>query len=175
MSKGAYKMEKTETPGVYRRGGRFVVVWVEDGRQHKRFFASYEDACAFKRDWCLPKGQRRVPPSVVLAGTPPTGYVYFVQFGDGPVKIGWATNPAKRLASLATANAGEASLRALIPGPRSVEQGLHVRYRRWRLRGEFFSAEVLAALTSDLCNGQSVEHSEARYPPQMTATGETQI
>ena len=31
----AARMEKTKTPGVFRRGGRYVVVWVHNGRQHK--------------------------------------------------------------------------------------------------------------------------------------------
>jgi len=31
----AARMEKTKTPCVFRRGGRYVVVWVHNGRQHK--------------------------------------------------------------------------------------------------------------------------------------------
>jgi hypothetical protein len=31
------KMERTRTPGVYKRGDRYVVVWRHRGRQHKEF------------------------------------------------------------------------------------------------------------------------------------------
>jgi integrase len=32
----AAKMEKTATPGIYRRGGRYIVVWQHRGKQHKK-------------------------------------------------------------------------------------------------------------------------------------------
>jgi integrase len=38
------KMTKTRTPGVYKRGDRYVVVWRHKGRQHKAFFRTYEQA-----------------------------------------------------------------------------------------------------------------------------------
>ena len=37
-------MERTRTPGIYKRGGRYVVVWRHRGRQHKSFHRSYEEA-----------------------------------------------------------------------------------------------------------------------------------
>jgi integrase len=40
----APKMEKTRTPGIYRRGSRFVVVWVHRGKQYKQFFATMAEA-----------------------------------------------------------------------------------------------------------------------------------
>lgn len=40
----APKMEKTRTPGIYRRGGRYVVVWRHRGKQHKSFHRTYDEA-----------------------------------------------------------------------------------------------------------------------------------
>jgi integrase len=40
----AAKLEKTRTPGVYKRGNRYVVVWRHRGKQHKSFHRTYEEA-----------------------------------------------------------------------------------------------------------------------------------
>jgi integrase len=37
-------MEKTRTPGIYKRGNRYVVVWRHRGKQHKSFHRTYEEA-----------------------------------------------------------------------------------------------------------------------------------
>jgi integrase len=37
-------MEATKTPGVYRRGGRYVVVWQHRGKQRKSFHRTYAEA-----------------------------------------------------------------------------------------------------------------------------------
>jgi hypothetical protein len=37
-------MERTRTPGIYRRGNRYVVVWRHRGRQHKSFHRTYAEA-----------------------------------------------------------------------------------------------------------------------------------
>lgn len=42
-------LEKTKTPGVYKRGNRFVVVWRHRGKQHKSFHPTYEQAREAKR------------------------------------------------------------------------------------------------------------------------------
>jgi hypothetical protein len=38
------KMERTRHPGIYRRGGRYVVVWRHRGRQHKSFHRTMAQA-----------------------------------------------------------------------------------------------------------------------------------
>ena len=38
------RLVKTKTPGIYRRGGRYVVVWKHRGRQHKQSFRTYSEA-----------------------------------------------------------------------------------------------------------------------------------
>lgn len=40
----AAKMERTRTPGIYKRGSRYVVVWTHRGRQHKQSYATYGEA-----------------------------------------------------------------------------------------------------------------------------------
>ena len=38
------KMEKSRTPGIYKRGSRYVVTWRHRGKQHKSFHRTYEEA-----------------------------------------------------------------------------------------------------------------------------------
>ncbi len=40
----AVTMEKTKTPGVYKRGGRYVATWRHRGKQHKSFHGTYAEA-----------------------------------------------------------------------------------------------------------------------------------
>ena len=40
----AAKMEKTSTPGIYRRGSKYVVVWEYRGKQHKSSHATMAEA-----------------------------------------------------------------------------------------------------------------------------------
>ena len=37
-------MERTSTPGIYKRGSRYVVVWQHRGRQHKSFHRTLSEA-----------------------------------------------------------------------------------------------------------------------------------
>ena len=44
------KLEKTQTPGIYRRGGRYVVVFRDpQGRQRKRFARTLAEARGSRR------------------------------------------------------------------------------------------------------------------------------
>ena len=38
------KMERTSTPGIYKRGGRYVIVWQRRGRQHKSYHRTITEA-----------------------------------------------------------------------------------------------------------------------------------
>jgi hypothetical protein len=42
----AAKLDKTRTPGVYRRGKSYVVVYRHRGHQRKRFARTYDEARA---------------------------------------------------------------------------------------------------------------------------------
>jgi hypothetical protein len=70
-----------------------------------------------------------------------SGWVYLVRVGGAgrPVKIGWtASNPAKRVASLQTANSGKVRLIALRRGGIQIEKDLHFVFGSFRIRGEWF-------------------------------------
>lgn len=75
------------------------------------------------------------------------GYVYFIQAGEGPVKIGWALDPKKRLAELQTGCPSELRLIGTWPGDRELEKSAHQHFAEHRLRGEWFrpTRDVLAA------------------------------
>lgn len=40
----AAPLVKTKTPGIYKRGDRYVVVWRHRGQQHKSFHRTYAEA-----------------------------------------------------------------------------------------------------------------------------------
>jgi hypothetical protein len=70
--------------------------------------------------------------------------VYFVQSGDvGPVKIGIARDPLARLGELQTGNPEQLHIRHVLPGDRTMESGLHHRFREARIRGEWFGLAYL--------------------------------
>ena len=43
------KLEKTKTPGVFKRGDSYIVRWKFRGQSHKQFFPTYAEAREFKR------------------------------------------------------------------------------------------------------------------------------
>jgi hypothetical protein len=72
--------------------------------------------------------------------------VYFIRSGeDGPVKIGFARDPLKRLATLQTAHHAPLKIIRLIRGDKTTERNYHIRYVRLALLGEWFEfdAEML--------------------------------
>lgn len=69
------------------------------------------------------------------------GFVYVLASCDnphGPVKIGWAVDPVKRMFTLQTGNPHEVKLVEVIPGSRRSEAALHAKLRKERVRGEWF-------------------------------------
>jgi hypothetical protein len=69
-----------------------------------------------------------------------TMFVYFIQEGtDGPLKIGEAVNPVKRLEQMQTGNPRHLRVAAVILAGRSTEWQLHGywRHKAW-IRGEWF-------------------------------------
>lgn len=89
-----------------------------------------------------------------------SNFVYFVQQGEsGPVKIGLANDPLRRMAELQTGNPEELSLRHVVPGKRADEAKLHHRFREARIRGEWFG---LAYLEVILIYGEGLATSHIR-------------
>lgn len=72
-----------------------------------------------------------------------SGYVYFIQAGDGgPIKIGFAQDPQARLRELSTGSPARLSLlRAVSASGIHQEQMLHRQFGDLRLKGEWFRAE----------------------------------
>lgn len=78
---------------------------------------------------------------------PRKGQIYFIQQGDnGPIKIGYSTNPEKRLQTLNTASPYPLKLLHTIQGGKNLEKELHARFADTQLDGEWFedSEELLA-------------------------------
>lgn len=71
------------------------------------------------------------------AGT--NGWVYFVQQGDdGPIKIGFARDIAKRLEALQIGNAHELHVRLALRGTQKDEHAYHSDFDYAHIRGEWF-------------------------------------
>lgn len=92
--------------------------------------------------------------------------IYFISAGpDGPIKIGYASNPKKRLASLQTAHHQELTLLRVIPGNTTAEGILHRRFKKDRLKGEWFkpSEDVLGFINSEGAWGEFVAENEGNW------------
>ena len=56
-------METTWTPGIFKRGSRYVVVWRHRGRQHKETFRTLEEAREAQGERRRLDGRRGRPPA----------------------------------------------------------------------------------------------------------------
>lgn len=121
-------------------------------RQRERVAADVRDRAMrhFLRDNPMPE-HPEVDPDQRLAYwreqlREPT-FVYFIQVGDqGPVKIGRATDPERRIAALQTGSPEDLHLRDVIPGAAPLEAAMHQRFAPARIRGEWFGAEYLPVI-----------------------------
>jgi hypothetical protein len=65
--------------------------------------------------------------------------VYFIQSGDnGPIKIGISHNPKSRLTELQTAHHDKLRILKVVDGDERREGGLHSKFEKYRLNGEWF-------------------------------------
>jgi DNA-binding transcriptional regulator YiaG len=80
-----------------------------------------------------------------------TGYVYAIRSGEA-VKIGWATDPARRLSELNVGSPVSHELLGVVPATKAQERELHLLLKPWRVRGEWFdgSAKPVVAFISML-------------------------
>jgi Meiotically up-regulated gene 113 len=68
------------------------------------------------------------------------GLVYIVQGNDaGPCKIGFTTNPERRLKTLRNATFSDLRVVRLLDGDRTTERWLHQRFSHQRINGEWFA------------------------------------
>lgn len=69
-----------------------------------------------------------------------TGFVYAIVAGSR-VKIGWSTNPRRRVQGLKTGSAGHCNLVGFVPGTKAQEAELHALLSPWRVRREWFRVD----------------------------------
>lgn len=94
----------------------------------------------------------------------PRRFVYFIQAGGGPIKIGTAINPTSRLDALQTAHPDELRLIGVVPAERFSERELHARFADSRRRGEWFApSDALRVFISRECS----EHQDCISPPAL--------
>lgn len=68
------------------------------------------------------------------------GYVYFIKpIGlDGPIKIGWAVDPERRLRDMATGSPFPLEIIGVVRGEMSDERALHRHFDAFRYHREWF-------------------------------------
>jgi len=70
--------------------------------------------------------------------------IYFIQAGDnGAVKIGFAKDVKKRFRELQTGNHETLKLLKEIAGEEELEQELHLLVKRYHVRGEWYTPDVM--------------------------------
>lgn len=67
-------------------------------------------------------------------------FVYLAEREDGAIKIGWSSDPMRRVFELRRYMRSAVQLVALFPGDKRVENALHERFRKQRIEGEWYSA-----------------------------------
>lgn len=76
--------------------------------------------------------------------------VYFIRAGEhGPVKIGVAADPARRMVNLQTSNSSPLQIIRLLDGHRADERRIHDLFADRRLAGEWFAFDP-SMLEADL-------------------------
>lgn len=77
------------------------------------------------------------------------GYAYFIGPENGPIKIGYSSDPSERLYRLQTAHVERLYLWAEAPGGKLKEREYHQRFASQRAAGEWFTRcpEIEAEIT----------------------------
>lgn len=84
---------------------------------------------------------KKIGKALQVADESVQSWTYFIQAGaDGPIKIGKADNPEKRVAELQTGSPDVLRLIGKLKG--DCEKDLHARFHKLHLRGEWFSPDV---------------------------------
>lgn len=93
----------------------------------------------------------------------PDGFVYFMQALDGgPIKIGWAKEPDKRLVLIQCGNPRELRICRTHPGTIQDELGLHRIFGEVRIRGEWFRPHPALCRVADAIPDPDIEDSVLR-------------
>ena len=82
--------------------------------------------------------------------------IYFIQAGDnGAVKIGFAKDVKKRFAALQTGNHETLKLLKEIAGEEELEQEIHLLVNRYRVRGEWYTPDVMEDIMLKMIIGRN--------------------
>lgn len=84
-------------------------------------------------------------------------FVYFIQcVSGGPIKIGYAVDPVRRVSHLQSGTFEELKILASIPGSRQQEAALHRKFAAARVRSEWFSptASLLSLIAEVKTSGK---------------------
>jgi hypothetical protein len=91
------------------------------------------------------------------AGAPDSaGFVYFVRLGDGgPIKIGFAIDPPRRIRALQIANHRRLVLIGVMAANPRVERAIHQAFQTTGISGEWFrpSQRLLAFIAEAIADG----------------------
>ena len=102
-------------------------------------------------------------------------FVYFIQEGQrGPVKIGRAVDPERRIRQLQTGNPTTLGLRHVLPGGPKLESALHRRFEPARIRGEWFGHRylpVILAFAEGLAEDAVDAYDDSGAPPELVLDG----
>lgn len=82
-----------------------------------------------------------IPALDALLAKPPRedGFIYFVQrLTGGPIKIGFAVEPERRVKALATGSSEPLVFLGQLPGNRATERKIHEQFAHLREHGEWF-------------------------------------
>lgn len=82
--------------------------------------------------------------------------VYFL-LSDGHIKVGYSDSPDARVKNLGAAHYKDFSVISVVPGSQSFERAIHVRLKKYRIKGEWFRdcPEVRATISAIQQSGYS--------------------
>lgn len=68
--------------------------------------------------------------------------VYFMQMGNGPIKVGISRDPSKRRKQIGELLPYRLKILATVPGNRDLERRIHYALGEYRTRGEWFAPDA---------------------------------
>lgn len=93
----------------------------------------------------LKRPARKPRQAAKIRKTPPSdrtpGFVYFISYKGGPIKIGFSSDPEQRLRTIAKHHHHELEILAQTPGTPLTEYLLHKRWWHLRIKGEWFERD----------------------------------
>ena len=72
-----------------------------------------------------------------------SGFIYVLKAADGSLKIGFTTDPKKRISQLQSASSQALKSVCVVPGTRAHERHIHRRLGAYRIRGEWYSSSLI--------------------------------